>query len=135
MTLDEFIGAFNSYAASIKAPYRIEEVIRRNDERAILKCTGTACILCKTEADVRSCQVVSYMFSKCAKDGLAVFCILLDIFTKCGPNVRNLWLERLGHFDRSIDLIGRRTSTGKYELSVRPDNPTKGLISWFIKKL
>jgi hypothetical protein len=135
LTLHELIKDFNAKTASIGWAVRIEDVIHKDEGCVILKCTGTACIRCKTEEDIQSCQVITYMFSECVKDGIKVYCILLDLFTKCGPDAVNHLLKRLGHIDRSIDLNGRRTSTGKYDLSVRPDNPTKGLVSWFIKKL
>lgn len=134
MTVTELTKAFDTYAESIKAPYRIERILKKGEGGTSIKCTGGACIFCKAEEEVHSCQVISLMTKSHAFDGLAVYSILLHLFTQCGQIGLNKWLDRLGHYDHSIDLNGRRTMADNYELSVRPNNPVSGTISWFIQK-
>lgn len=135
METQEFMEKFNARCAEIGADIRLapmpEYEPKDGDRLTPLRITErVSCVYGEGHA-----QIIAEARAPAAiADGLTAFCAAIDALLPVSTEVRNGYLRRLNLFNGRLSPSGAQTTARGYTLSVRPNNPSPGLVSYIIQK-
>ena len=135
MDAREFMEKFNARCAEIGAELRLSPMpdyeAKKGDRLTPLRLTPrVSCVYGEGHA-----QIIAEARAPVAiADGLTAFCAAIDVLLPVSTEVRNGYLRRLNLFNGRLAPSGAQTTARGYTLSVRPNNPSPGLVSYIIQK-
>ena len=133
MDAREFMEKFNARCAEIGAKLRLSPMpdyeAKKGDRLTPLRLTPrVSCVYGAGYAQI----IAEGRAPAAVAEGLTAFCMALDTLMGVAEEVRNGYLRRLNLFNGRLAPSGAQTNARGFTLSVRPNNPSPGLVSYII---